>query len=585
MCGINAIFAYRDEAPPVNRRELRTVRDRMARRGPDGSGDWVSPDKRVGLGHRRLSIIDITSDGDQPMGLYGGKYRIVFNGEIYNYQAIRERMQAEGRLFRTTSDTEVLLHLYDKYGPEMVHHLRGMFAFALWDEEKQGLLLARDGFGVKPLYLSDNGRCLRVASQVKALMVGGGIDKSPNPAGHVGFFLFGYVPEPHTLYRGIRSLGAGTMLWRDKRGNSWEKRFWGVQAAYQTRPPVRRPLRKSLLDSVAHHLVSDVPVGLFLSAGLDSATLCGLAAEQSTDLKTVTLGFEEYAQTENDEAPLAELVADLYGTEHQTRRVAGSDFANHADALFEAMDQPSIDGVNVYFVAKAAAEVGLKVAISGLGGDELFRGYNTFRQLPKLVKPLSAVPFARHIGTIGRFATSPWIGQYASPKAAGLLELGTRSGDAYLLRRGLFMPWELARNLDSDFARQGLDELAPLTRLHHTTSGMTDWTGRVTALEMTWYMRNQLLRDADWAGMAHSLEIRVPFVDRPLFEAAVRHGFGKQDMAATPEPALPQAVRERPKTGFQVPVRDWLSGQSEAGNADDRGLRGWAREVYDRFTG
>ncbi|GAB6052278.1 amidotransferase 1, exosortase A system-associated [Magnetospira thiophila] len=583
MCGINAIFAYRQEAPPVNRRELLAVRDQMAARGPDGAGDWVSPDKCIGLGHRRLSIIDPTPGGDQPMALYGGKYQIVFNGEIYNFRALKERLEAEGRLFRSESDTEVLLHLYDRYGQDMVHHLRGMFTFAIWDADKQGLFVARDGFGIKPLYLSDNGRTLRLASQVKALLAGGGIDKSPHAAGHVGFFLFGYVPEPHTLYQGIRALGAGTLLWIDRRGNRWEKRFFGIQAAYQSRPPVRRNLRDALLDSVAHHLVADVPVGLFLSAGLDSATLCGLAAEQTTDLRTITLAFEEYAQTADDEAPLAESIAQFYGTTHDTVRLSGAAFADEREKLFSAMDQPSIDGVNVYFVAKAAAEKGLKVAISGLGGDELFCGYNTFQQLPKLVGPLSKIPFGQQIGTIGRILTAPWIGRFASPKAAGILELGTRPGDAYLLRRGLFMPWELTQNLDSDFVRAGWQELAPLVRLHNTQSNMTDWPGRVTALEMTWYMRNQLLRDADWAGMAHSLEIRVPFVDGPLLQSVARHGFGKQDMAATPQPGLPRAVLERPKTGFQVPVRQWLSGDSGNGSPE-RGLRGWAREVYAAFT-
>ncbi len=580
MCGLNAIFAYHPDAPPVDRAALLRTRERMARRGPDGAGEWVSEDRRVGLGHRRLAIIDPSDGGAQPMALFGGRYRITFNGEIYNYKRLRDELRAEGRLFRSESDTEVLLHLYDRDGPEMVKRLRGMFAFALWDEGRRGLLLARDGFGIKPLYLSDDGQTLRVASQVKALLAGGGIDRLPDPAGHVGFFTFGYVPEPHTLYRGIRALGAGTILWRDEAGNRWEKRFFGVQAAFNHRLSAYPTLGDALRDSVRHHLVADVPVGLFLSSGLDSATLCGLAAERRADLRTVTLGFDEFVGGPNDEAPLAESVAATYGTRHVTARVAGADFAARRDDLLDAMDQPTIDGVNTYFVARAAAARGLKVAISGLGGDELFAGYNTFTQVPRLVRATGWLPGLRHAGRLVRLVTAPWIRRVAPPKWAGLLELGTRPGDAYLLRRGLFMPWELPGVLDPDMAREGWKALAPRLRLHNAQADVGPWRDRVAALEMTWYMRNQLLRDADWAGMAHSLEIRVPLVDTHLFYAVARRRYAKQHMADTPRVPLPEAVRNRPKTGFFVPVRDWLDGENDG----EPGLRGWARRVYRGFA-
>jgi asparagine synthase (glutamine-hydrolysing) len=594
MCGLNAIFAHGAGAPNVESGELIAVRDTMTARGPDAEGSWISADSRVGLGHRRLSIIDLSQAANQPMALAGGRLRIAYNGEIYNFRALRRRLQAEGRVFETESDTEVLLHLYDRYGPDMVRHLRGMFAFALWDEVRRGMLLGRDPFGIKPLYYTDDGKTLRVASQVKALLAGGGVGGAPDPAGHVGFFLFGYVPEPHTLYADIRAVAAGSTLWIDAAGDRRIERYFepARQLAATAGAPPPLDLGKALRESVEHHLVADVPVGAFLSAGLDSAAITGLASEsRNGDLDTMTLGFEEYRGTSRDEVPLAEAVAATYGTRHHTRWVTGADFHGDLGALLAAMDQPSIDGVNTYFVAKEAAAMGLKVALSGLGGDEFFGGYDTFRQVPALVGHLGWVPGGAALGRGLRVVAAPLLGHLArhiSPKAAGLLEYGTTYGDAYLLRRGLFMPWELGSVLDADLLRAGWRELAPRLALATCAAGIAQPRAKVAALEMTWYMGNQLLRDADWAGMAHSLEIRVPLVDAEFFAQVAPHVGGagaptKQAMAEVLAEPLPGAVLGRPKSGFFVPVREWLEG-GEAG-ASERGLRGWGRRVYEAAWG
>ena len=593
MCGLNAIFAYGAGAPHVQPDELIAVRDAMTPRGPDAEGSWISADGRVGLGHRRLSIIDLSEAANQPMVLGGGRVRITYNGEIYNFRALRNRLQAEGRVFETESDTEVLLHLYDRDGPEMVRHLRGMFAFVVWDEARRGILLGRDPFGIKPLYYTDDGMTLRAASQVKALLAGGTVGGAPDPAGHVGFFLFGYVPEPHTLYADIRALPAGSTMWIDAAGGHRIERYFDparhLAEAVGAPPPL--DLGQALRESVADHLVADVPVGVFLSAGLDSASITGMASESPNgDLETMTLGFEEFRGTPRDEAPLAEAVAAACGTRHRTRWVTGAEFQGDLAALLAAMDQPSIDGVNIYFVAKEAAAMGLKVALSGLGGDELFGGYNTFRQVPALAGSLGRVPGAAVLGRGLRTVAAPLLGHLAgrvSPKAAGLLEYGTTYGDAYLLRRGLFMPWELDTVLDADLLRAGWRELAPRLALESTAAAIAQPRAKVAALEMAWYMENQLLRDADWAGMAHSLEIRVPLVDVELFAQVAPHIGGaaaptKQAMAAALAKPLPEAVLKRPKSGFSVPVREWLEGgESGAGGVGvERGLRGWARRVY-----
>ncbi len=593
MCGIVAILAYGTRAPPVDEAELTAIRDAMANRGPDDSGNWLSPDGRVGLGHRRLAIIDPSPAGHQPMAHGEGALVITFNGEIYNFEALRDRLAQEGREFRTRSDTEVLLHLYERFGADMVHHLRGMYTFAIWDAAREGLFLARDPFGIKPLYTADDGASFRVASQVKALRAGGHAGTGTSPAGHVGFFLWGHVPDPHTLYADIHALPAGATQWIDHHGARPPQRFFTVaetMAASGEGEPLRpTALRDLLADSVGQHLVADVPVGVFLSAGLDSATITAFASQTAgADLRTVTLGFDEYAGTPEDEAPLAERVAAAFGTAHETRRVRRADFEAARPGLLAAMDQPTIDGVNTYFVARETAATGLKVALSGIGSDELFGGYPSFEQIPRLSRalgPLRALPcFGRNV----RRVSAPVLKRLTSPKYASLIEYGTSAGGAYLLRRGLFMPWELPDLLDAELVREGWAALETMTRLEETTIGLHGPRQTVSALEMTWYMRNQLLRDADWAAMAHSLEIRVPFVDPVLLRAlapalAGAHPPTKRDMASTPPVPLPEEVLARPKTGFVVPVRDWIKGGERAAGAE-RGMRGWARQVYRAAT-
>jgi len=583
----------------VDVEELVRIRDAMAARGPDGEGLWHSADGRIGLAHRRLAIIDIGPSGAQPMEHGNGAFRITFNGEIYNYQILRQELVQRGHVFRSASDTEVLLHLYQDHGPAMLERLRGMFTLAIWDEARQGMFLARDPFGIKPLYYADDGATIRVASQVKALLAGQAIDTRPEPAGHVGFFLWGHVPDPLTLYRGVRALPAGSWTWIDKDGARTPREYFSLRevlreaedgAAAAAAAGPRNGLREALLDTVAHHLVADVPVGVFLSSGLDSTTLTALAAEtHGAGLKTFTLGFEEYRGTRDDEVPLAEQVAASYGTARQTRWVRRDDFRRDREALLAAMDQPTTDGVNVYFVSKEAREAGLKVALTGTGGDEVFGGYSTFRELPGVARALGPL---RHLPAVGRgfrWVAAPLLKHVTSPKYAGLLEYGSRISDAYLLRRGLYMPWELPDVLDADMARAGWQALAPRLSLRESVAGLASDFLQVSALELTWYMRDRLLRDADWAGMAHSLEIRPPLVDidffkrvAPLIASAARPS--KQDMARTPARPLPEAVLNRPKSGFLVPVREWL-GDDSAGVPVARGLRGWAHQVYETFTG
>jgi len=587
MCGIVAVLA-RTGAPPVDAAEVVRIRDAMAARGPDAAGLWRDAEGRAALGHRRLAIIDPSPAGDQPMASEDGRLRIVLNGEIYNFRRLRRELEDHGVVFRTRTDTEVLLHLYRHHGAAMVDRLRGMYAFALHDSERGGLLLARDPLGIKPLYLADDGRTLRAASQVRALLAGGGVASDPEPAGHVGFFLWGHVPEPYTLYRAIRALPAGATLWIGTDGARRLDRRFAVgpeiarlaAEAEDGRPPP--DLAAALRESVADHYVADVPVAVFLSAGIDSAALVGLSRDVAPagGVTALTLAFAESVGTPDDELPGAAATAVGYGAEHHAETVSGHAFRERLGALLEAMDQPSIDGVNTWLVSALAAQRGLKVALSGLGGDELFAGYPGFRDIPRAVRWLSWATRVPGVARGFRRLAAPVCRRLTSPKWASLLEFGGSWEGAYLLRRGLFMPWELPGMLDPDLVRAGWRELQPLARLAESRAGVPADGPIVATMELDWYLRGQLLRDADWAGMAHSVEVRTPYCDVELFRAVARHWVrghrpGKSVLADSPSAPLPAALLHRPKTGFVVPLRDWLG---EAGGA--RGLRGWAGLVH-----
>src|SRR5438094_6190274 len=336
MCGIAGIYAYHYAANAVDRAELRRIRDHMAARGPDGLGEWYSSDERLGFAHRRLTIIDLSERGAQPMASADGKLVITFNGEIYNYRQLRASLEAKGRIFHSQTDTEVLLHLYAERGEAMVHDLRGMFAFGLWDADKNALLLARDPYGIKPLYYADDGWTFRFASQVKALLAGGKVSRNQEPAGWVGFCLLGSVPEPFTTYQEIRALPAGSTLWVNRVGIRETKQYFSIADAYCRAEVASAPAkiedlqlaaRQALLDSVRHHLVADVPVGAFLSSGIDSGALVGLMRDAGQqDIQTVTLSFAEFRGKHEDEAPLAAEIAARYGAQHTIRVVTEDEF-------------------------------------------------------------------------------------------------------------------------------------------------------------------------------------------------------------------------------------------------------------------
>lgn len=586
MCGIagfiSAVDGYR--VPSI---VWKCVLDAMANRGPDGSGMWEQPNFRVLLLHRRLAIQDLTESGNQPMHSHDRNLTIVFNGEIYNKEELRRHVR--DYCWQGTSDTEVILALYEKFGCETPRLLRGMFTFAIWDERQQGLFLARDPYGIKPLYLAGTAEGVWFASQVKTLLRLPGIDGAPEAAGHAGYFLWGSIPEPYTLYRGIRSLRSGHSLWLEHGKAARETEFASIARAICGCAKSSSPasLGEALLSSVSSHFLSDVPISIFLSAGLDSSTILANAASAfpGAALTCLTLGFDCSAGKICDETSQAAQTAAYYGIKVRVRTIGRKDFENEARQFLDAMDQPSVDGVNTYFIARMAHEAGYKVALSGIGGDELFGGYPSFRDIPALVRTIRNIPMAKKMGSAFREWSRPWLKRFTSPKYAGTIEYGGCIEDAYLLRRALFMPWEIYEIIGPELAREGLETLTSSSNEEKELDHIRKFPlyTQVSFLESTRYMRNQLLRDADWAGMAHSLEIRTPLVDfvllsqiAPLLRST--HPPGKLAMAQTLAKPLPESVLRRKKTGFYVPVREWMMDSLDP--HPERGLRSWAKYVY-----
>jgi asparagine synthase (glutamine-hydrolysing) len=592
MCGIAGAFAFGLAAKQIDQTVVERLNYQQRRRGPDGAGLWCSEDRCIVLGHRRLAIIETGPMGAQPLCDATGRWVISFNGEVYNYRALREELERLGCVFRTNSDTEVLINVIARWGEAGLRKLRGMYALALWDCVERELWLVRDPYGIKPLYLTEIAGTLWFASQARALAQCAPINTNRDAAALTGFYLWGHIPEPFTWWAGIRVLPAGHVLRVRAGAGCHSKPFAKIEDAYvhcPARPLHSGELRSLLRDSVSHHLVSDVPVGVFLSAGIDSNVVAALASELRPNLQAVTLAFDEFAGKENDEAPLAEAAARAIGYEHTVCRIGRSEFEAVIDDFFACMDQPTIDGLNTYLVSYAAAKLGLKVALSGLGGDELFGGYPSFRDVPRLARwaRLSKFqPIGKAIQRALRTIALPGM----PPKLPGLFTHSRSLATSYLLRRGLYLEDELDILLDESWISEGLERLATQPALAATVAPLRAASApehaQIAALESCWYMRHQLLRDTDWSSMAHGVEVRVPFVDFALIESlgpaiASKSPPSKRDLAACSDRIL-AAIYERTKTGFTTPVRQWIADR-ESGRP--RGLRAWAGRVHQRFRG
>ncbi len=571
MCGIAGIFRSSGAISHDDGAAVQRMVELQRHRGPDDQGFFS--DSHAALAHARLSILDLSSAGRQPMADARGAVQIVFNGEIYNFKILRQELSDVGYAFRTQTDTEVLLNGYLCWGFEsLLQRLRGMFAFALYDPSSmQGpqLFLARDRFGIKPLYYHQTASGLFFSSEFRALTESGLVPREPNNQALARFLQLGSVPGPDTMIKNILLLPPGHML-LVRGGVASLKSYWSVTTAFLS-PPRRQPsfrqaiagVRQRLEESVRIHLISDVPTGVFLSGGVDSSALVALAGRRSGPaLKTLSVVFDEAAY---NEAAFADVVAKHYHTDHQEILIKETDFFQNLPAFFQAMDQPTVDGVNSYSVSRAARQAGLKVVLSGLGGDEVFLGYSHFakaRWAGRIRSILGMFPYGLQKRILNAsIGLAREMGKGSYQKLSYLA--GSGPEEAYLLFRGLFNPAQIRDLLG--LTEIELRSLCPIPRFGDIPSALGS-AESVDLLEFMHYLPNQLLRDTDVMSMAHSIEVRVPFLDHPLVEYVaglplaykMRSGIPKQLLIRALGNDFPKAVWNRPKQGFSFPMREWL---------------------------
>jgi asparagine synthase (glutamine-hydrolysing) len=597
---------------PVSQELVARAQRSLAHRGPDDAGTIIidggsAEPCQIGFAHTRLSIIDLSPLGHQPMQDPSTGNWIVFNGEIYNFRELRRDLMEKGAEFRSQSDTEVVLAAYRVWGEECLLRLRGMFAFALWDAQRRRLLLARDPMGVKPLYYYGSERIFFFASEVRTLLQTGLVPRKIDGTGALSYLAFGSVYEPWTIVEGVRAVPPGHVLtW--EQGSLSAREYWSLLPGASGRVGEDEPSRNGagaghlpeiLRESVLSHLVSDVPVGVFLSGGIDSSSLVAIMHRNGVRANTFSLVFRE---EEFNEGPYSRAVARRFDTEHLEIPVSQGDTLALLPEALRAMDQPTMDGINTYLVSAKARSVGVKVALTGLGADEMFAGYSNFRRVPKMER------MAARLKRLPALARRPLAASVAI--VAGKTDRNRKLAELVLAEESFVHPYFLVRELFAgaeqralfpsdkyEVAKRTLDDdlCASIAR-----ASTLDPVNRVSYLESHWYMRNTLLRDSDFMSMAHGLELRVPFLDRAMVEACFRIPGKRKLQGSSPKSLLlaslgvelPAEIVKRPKRGFTFPFERWLRGEMRPvienallGRDSDQAILnpGAVHDVWNRF--
>jgi asparagine synthase (glutamine-hydrolysing) len=520
--------------------------------GPDGEGAYADEENHLVLGHRRLSLIDLSNCGHQPMSYAEGRYEITFNGEIYNYKELKSELQRAGACFKTNSDTEVILAAFATWGTAAFNRLNGMFAFALWDKENKKLYLVRDSSGIKPLYYAITKEGLAFASEIRGFKPIPYLQQQ-NDLWPLYLMAYGFLPEPVTTLKQVKPVPKGSYICYDVKTNSCKTSFYKTyqySEEFSNREEIIEKIKDTLSNAVKRNLVADAPLGVFLSGGIDSGIIALLAKSCGTGLNTLSIYFDN---EQFSEKKYQDILLDKMRVQHNQFLLSEAEFHKNLPDVFDSMDQPGSDGINTWFISKYARQNGLKAVLSGIGADELYGGYPSFKRIHKVLL-LEKIP--NRLLNAGKYTSLRKL------RRAGYLSLGGTVGK-YLFLRGQFIPNEIASHLNMEEAQvwnilQDV-EYPDINTL--TPENQASW------METNIYMQNQLLRDADTMSMAHGVEIRVPFLDSEFIDltlkikSAVKYlgDRNKQLLIDAFTGILPEPVWNRTKMGFSFPFKEWFS--------------------------
>ncbi len=567
MCGINGIVGIEgvDTPEPV----IRAMNGALAHRGPDAEGAFIDASAGVAFGHRRLAIIDLSEHGNQPFTSFDQKLTLVFNGEIYNYPELRA--QLADYPFQSGGDTEVILAAYSRWGDDCVHHFNGMFAFALYDAEKQRVLIARDRLGIKPLYYKQHGSGLVFSSELRALLASGLVDRKINRKGLIDYLRYQTVHAPETIIDEVFMLEPGhRIVVSDSEivHEAWWDLATEAKPVLQSRERILTEIREKLTQSVELRMRADVDFGAFLSGGIDSSAIVGLMAEVSNrPIQTFTVTFDE---SDFNEGVYAAQIAKKFNTDHTAIRLTPNDFLAAIPEALAAMDHPSGDGPNTFIVSQATRKAGIKMALSGLGGDELFAGYSIFKQATDILDKrwlMSYPKFIRRMAGWGLRTMKPGI---ASWKTSEILVQDYLDLEHIYPYSRLVLSDQQVSHLRSDgrIAENRVKSILKTSLSPNSAAFALPYLSQVSIAEISTYMQNVLLRDTDQMSMAHALEVRVPFLDHNL----VTFALGVPDpykFPHTPKKLLtdalgtliPRDIIERKKMGFTLPWEHWMKNE------------------------
>jgi asparagine synthase (glutamine-hydrolysing) len=562
MCGIAGIIELK--GGEASAELVRKMTDAIAHRGPDADGFFV--EGSAGLGHRRLSIIDLSAESNQPFYDPTGRYVLVYNGEMYNYAEVKAMMPDQP--FRTAGDTEVLLAAYIRWGADCLRYFRGMYAFVIWDKQEKTAFLCRDKMGVKPLYYAVAGDRLLFSSEVRSILTTGLVAKKVDEKALLDYFSDQSIPYPYTVVKGIRQLEAGSWM-RIKDGKIEQQQYWDVtnnpvDFDFGDRDGVHRRIRELMLQSIRRRLVSDVPVGAFLSGGIDSSAVVGLMAEASdSPANTFNISFDEKAY---DESEYADIIARKFNTNHTRLLLRPTVFLDELENALDAMDSPSGDGINTYVVSKAISRKGMRVALSGAGGDELFAGYPFFPQYLRLQRRSWIWRIPSGLRGIAAAVLSGGLEEGKRGRVGQLLRQPSPSVvDIYPLFRQILPPSVIGRLTHLSSGRRLTTVVGEELRRRQKEIKNLPFLSQVSAAEYLGYTQHTLLKDTDQMSMAVSLEVREPFFDQDLVEfvLAVPDGlknpsYPKSLLVESLKPLLPDEIVFRRKQGFLFPWDVWL---------------------------